>query len=86
MLRQQTIVCSHYENETLRVSGFFALLRAGGTGGHQLRPQVSPRAGNVNNLGAAVQRELIGTVGAGTLEVSVRSDGDDGGSQFFSNS
>ena len=47
---------------------------------------VSSRAGNVNNLGAAVQRELIGTVGAGTLEVSVRSDGDDGGSQFFSNS
>ena len=47
--------------------------------------QGNPRTGNVNNLGTTVQRELIGTVGAGTLEVSVRSDGDDGGSQFFLN-
>ena len=50
-----------------------------------LSGQGNPRTGNVNNLSATVQRELIGTVGVRTIEVSVRSDGDNGGSQFFLN-
>ena len=40
---------------------------------------------NVNNLSTTVQMELIGTVGVRTIEMSVRSDGDNGGSQFFLN-
>ena len=33
------------KDETLRVSGKKPLRRGGGTGGHQLWPQVFPRAG-----------------------------------------